>query len=338
MRRVLSAALIWWALQAGPELDWSEGRREQALAAWSEQLAQRPQDAELRVRLARAHMAVHRNAAALAVLAALGAEVDPLRGIALFRLGRFEEALGKLARDGGEPLLMRIDAFEALARFAEADAEIARLAQVLGDDDPRVTTARGRALVRGGDLSGAIEQFRLSLARDACDVEALFGLGSALVRTGSRDEGARVLAEHRRITPLIDQLDFAERSVDLAPAHAPNHAAVGDAERALGRIDRADRAYARAAELARDEDVVAIALRRARLFAEDRRDLERALAVLDEAAVRRPDARLFVRSGDLLAAAKRSSEARARYESARKLRPDDPEIARRIAALGETQR
>jgi tetratricopeptide (TPR) repeat protein len=340
MRRVLAAVVIWCALQgAGAASDaaalWNQGKREDAVAAWAAELVRRPSDVELRWTLVRAELALHRNAAAFEHLAPLGAEADAVRGTALFRMARYEEALHKLRADDVEQLVMRIDALEALARFDEAEAAVGALATLAGDGDPRVTTARGRGLARKRKFDEAAAQFRRSLERDPCDAAALFGLGQALVRAGKREEGLRVLEEHRRVTPLLDQLDFAKRSVDLAPLHAPNHAAVGDAERALGRLELAEKAYARASELARGDEVVPVALRRARLFAEDRRDVARAVELLDEAAARAPDARLFVRAGDLLASDRRVDEALQRYESARKLRPSDAEIERRIAQVRE---
>ena len=154
----------------------------------------------------------------------------------------------------------------------------------------------------------------------------------ALISAGERDEGLAVLERHRTLVPLFDQLDFAERSVDLAPLHAPNHAAVGDAQRALGRLDEAQAAYARAIELARGEELVPIALRQARLLAEDRSNVDGAVSALESAAVRFPDARLFVRSGDLLMTAGRPIDAVQRYLKARELRPQDAQIAQRIEA------
>jgi tetratricopeptide (TPR) repeat protein len=332
---MLMAVALWFALQGDAEALWNQGKREEAVGVLVAQLERAPGDATLRVKVARAELALHRNVAALEHLAPLGKEVDGLRGTALFRLGEFEKALAVPATDDAAQVLMRIDALESLDRLPESDAELARLAKLVGDEDPRVTTQRGRSLARAGKLAEAAAQFRRTLTHDPCDAAALFGLGTALVKLGSRDEGLSVLAEHRRITPLLDQLDFAERSVDLAPEHASNHAAVGDAERALGRLDRAEASYAQAEKLATVDELAPIALRHARLLSEDRHNVAAAVKLLDSAAVRALDVRLFVRAGDLLAAAQRFDEALKRFESAAKVRPDDAEIERRIASARE---
>jgi tetratricopeptide (TPR) repeat protein len=325
------AIVMLLAQQVDAQALWDSGRREEAVAVLAQQVERAPADAKSRMQLARAELAIHRNAAALEHLAPLGVEADPVRGTALFRLGKFEQALACLARDDADQVLMRIDALESLGRTSESDELIPQLAKLLGESDPRVTTQRGRSLSRAGKYEEAAAQFRLSLARDACDAAAMFGLGTALVRSGKRDEGLAVLAEHRRITPLLDQLDFAQRSVDLAPAHAGNHASVGDAQRALGRIELAETEYRMAEKLASAADLAPIALRHARLVAEDRKDPGSAVKLLDETAARAPDARLFVRAGDLLSAAGDFDGALTRYESAARLRPDDAEIQRRVA-------
>jgi Flp pilus assembly protein TadD len=328
---MLATVVLWFALQGDAEALWNQGKREDAVAVLAAQLERAPGDAALRVKLARAELALHRNVAALEHLKPLGKEVGGLRGTALFRLGEFEQALAVLATDDAAQVLMRIDALESLDRLPESDAELARLAKLAGDDDPRVTTQRGRSLARAGKYAEATAQFRRTLVHDPCDPAALFGLGTALVKLGQRDEGLAVLAEHRRITPLLDQLDFAERAVDLAPEHAANYAAVGDAERALGRLDRAEARYVQAEALATNDELAPIVLRHARLLGEYRRDVAGAVKLLDQTAARVPDARLFVRAGDLLASAQRFEEALQRFESAAKLRPDDAEIQSRIA-------
>jgi tetratricopeptide (TPR) repeat protein len=190
----------------------------------------------------------------------------------------------------------------------------------------------GRSAARNGDFAAAARAFRAALAADPFDGEALFGLGRALVQAGQREEGLRVLERHRRLVPLLDAVDYARRGVDLAPAHAPNWTALGDAERALARSDRAESAYRRAAELARDGELAANALRWARLLAEDRGDAQAAVDLLVRTARRTPDARLYVRAGDILLGARRASEAIGFFEEARALRPQDAEIAKRLEA------
>ena len=125
------------------------------------------------------------------------------------------------------------------------------------------------------------------------------------------------------------------RGLDLAPKHAPGHAQVGDVERKLGRFDRARAAYRVALGLAKDEELVPIALRAARARVEDQGALDEALAILRGASERRPDARLHVRCGDLLTAAGRHDEAVTDYLAAAELRPHDAAIAKRLERARE---
>jgi tetratricopeptide (TPR) repeat protein len=260
------------------------------------------------------------------------AETDAMRGRALSALGRFEQALEHLPRTDFASMCQRIDALEALGRIDEADGEIDQALALAAPNDARADELIGRRAARRGRFDEAVAAFRNALAKEPLDRAALFGLGQALVKSGKRDEGTRVLAEHRRLLPLLDQLDFAEQSLDLDPRNGPNYAALGDAERALGRIERAEAAYVRAEELAEPDQLVPIVLRHARLLAEDRRDIDGAVRVLEAAAQRTPDPRLLVRAGDLLAEAGRAREAVERLERALALRPQDAQIQRRLEA------
>lgn len=311
---------------------WDAGRRAEAIDAWQAALSAAPTDSELRLRLTEAQLAVHRYAAALETAAPLGAEADRQCGLAYYRLGRWEEALAHLQRDPPLQLLMRIEAFEALGRAEEADLEIERAAESLGAEDVRVLGHRARSLARRGDDAGALEFFRRAHALDPYDPGALFGLGRALVAVGQREEGLARLEEHRALTPKLDALDFALRGVDLAPLHAANHAALGDAERELGRFEAARSAYGRGLDLAAPTEATPIALRCARLLAEDMDQLDAAVALLEQTGTKSGDVRNWVRAGDLLQGANRPLEAVQRYLKARELRPDDAAIEARIEA------
>jgi tetratricopeptide (TPR) repeat protein len=254
------------------------------------------------------------------------------RRAALCAQGEYERALPYLERAGPALALLRAQAFEALGRLEECATALDALLAASAAPSIDLLVLQGRRLARGGDPAGAAAAFRSALALDELDREALFGLGQALIAAGQRDEGLKVLAEHRRITPLCDQLDFALRAVDLAPNHGPNHAAVGDAERALGRFERAAAAYRAAEALASADELAPIALRHARLLAEDQHDVAAAVALLDGAFATARDARLAVRAGDLLLAQARPAEARARFEAALALRPGDAQIEQRVAA------
>ena len=333
MLRIVLALLLCQTAAPRTSADlWQAGLRDEAIERASADLARTPGDAALRRRLAEWEVAVHRYQAAIERLGPPTATPDPLRGLALYRAGELAAALAHLDAREPDQALMRIDALEALGRFAESDAELAG-ARARLKNDARLAACEGRRLARERRFADAAAAFRAALARDPFDGEALFGLGRALVQGGEREEGLQALARHRELVPLLDAVDFARRGVDLAPAHAPNWSALGDAERALGRLDRAEEAYRRAAELAREpEHVVANALRHARLLDEDQKDLEGALRVLDDAAKRADDVRLHVRAGDLLWASG-DRRALAAFERALALRPDDVGLWKRIEAV-----
>ena len=328
---VFPLALQPFHLQQGdPHALWAAGRRVEAIEALCQRLSSHPREEGLRRTLAERQLEVHWYAAALQTLELLGPEADDLRAIALYRLARWEEALARLSPDDPAHALMRLEALEALGR--ETDAELARARSLLGAAEPRLLGFEGRARARKADHAGAVVAFRLALQADPLDGAALYGLGRSLIALGEREEGLQTLERHRALTPLLDQLDFARRSVDLAPMHAPNLAALGDAERALGRVDQAKALYERALALAAGAESVPIALRHARLLDEDRHDLDGAVRALENAAARFPDARLYVRAGDLLMQADRPIEAVQRFLKAGELRPSDPAIAARIEA------
>lgn len=320
-------------VQGGAEL-WRAGLRAEAIETWWRELEGRPGDRAALLRVVEAELEVHRYAAVIEHAAGLGAEGARARGTALYRLGRFEEALAELGRERADEVAMRVDALEALQRFGAADLEVAELERLAGGRSASAEAMAARSAVRRGDVEGAERRFRRALELDPVEPGALYGLGMLLRSGARRDEGVALLKRHREVTPLLDQLDFARRGVDLAPTHAANHAAVGDAERALGRVDAALAAYQRASNLAQGEALVPVALRHARLWSEDRKDLAQALKVLDEAFARCGSPKLLVRSAEWLAGAGRTDEARAKLQRALELRPQDAELRARLEALG----
>lgn len=331
-----AAAMPTSAIQAptpAPAALWSRGLRVEAIAAARAELGE-SRDPEALSRLVAWQMAIHRYQPALADAERCGSPCARQRAEALYHMGEYALAVELL--DERDPLcvLWKVDALEALSRFEESDAVLARVltASRIAADDPRILGAQGRSAARRGDFTAAAAAFRAALAADPYDGEALFGLGRALVQAGDREAGLSALERHRRLVPLLDAVDFAQRGIDLAPAHAPNWTALGDAERAITRLDRADAAYRRAAELAEDDELVPNALRWARLLAEDRGDTQAAVDLLVRTALRAPDARLHVRAGDMLLAARRANDALAQFEAALALRPSDRKIAERIAA------
>ncbi|MFM7299034.1 MAG: hypothetical protein ACKO4Q_17655 [Planctomycetota bacterium] len=331
---LVAAVLAWGGQGATPEELWRAGRREEALEAWWREQERAQGDRARLLRIVEAELAVHRYAAALEHARGLGAEGAAARGTALYRLGRPTEALGELGRGSAAELAMRVDALEMLQRFEEADRDLAELARRTEGKSASVEAMLGRSAVRRGDREAGERHFRRALELDPVEPGALHGLG-LLLRSGERKaEGMAFLQRHREVTPLLDQLEFAQRGVDLGPTHAANHAAVGDAQRVLGRIDAALEAYRTADRLASGDALVPVALRHARLLAEDRKDVASAVRVLESGFERCGNAKLLVRAGDLLADAGERAGARERWTRALALRPQDAEIQARLEGAG----
>lgn len=311
------------------ELDWQVGRREAAVDALQARVSGGTEHATLTLLLAERQFVIHRYAAALSSASTLGAKGSSIRARAHYLLGHYDLALELL--DPADPVeaLMLIDSHEVLGHGAQTIAALAAARTVIGDDDPVFAAAEGRAAARSGDHAAAVLAFRRALATDAYEHTALFGLGRSLLQLGEREEAALVLARHHELVPLMDQREHANRAIDLAPMHAPNHAQLGDVERAIGRLELAEQSYLRAAGLAKAAERTPVALRHARLLAEDRADLAAAVALLDRVAADVPDARLPVRAGDLLLAAGQARAALVRYDAAVQLRPDDAVIRQR---------
>lgn len=334
MERMLAGLLLTVLLAQDASRLWGEGRREEALSLRAEELAAQPERAALRLELARWQLDVHRAQAALATLEPLDRRADALRGEAHYKLAQYEAAVPLLDSSSPEGLLQKLDALEALMRFEECDALLKSASQSLWNSDARLWSTEGRRRARLQDPAGAVQAFERALALDPVDGEALFGLGRAQLAAGMREAGLATLARHRALLPKLDRWDFARRAVDLAPRHAANLAALAEAESELERYGRAEALYQTALECARSaEERVPILLRLARHWNESRGQPERGHALLIEALARTPDARLWVRAGDLALVGARTDEALRCFREAEKLRPEDAAIRSRIQRL-----
>lgn len=326
----------WVQQQALPawEADWQAGRREVSVDGLQQQLRQQGGDSSLVLLLAQRQLQIHRFAAALATAGELGPEGRSIRARAHYLLGHLEPALAALDPEDSAEVLMLVDIHEMLGHGPETEAALVQARAVLGANHPDLASAEGRAAARAGDHEAALAAFRRALAVDPDAHSAWFGLGRSLLQLGRRDEATAALARHHQLVPLMDQRDHALRAIDLAPLHSANHAQLGDVERSIGRLDRAEAAYRRAAELAVPAELTPVLLRHARLLSEDRGETAAAVALLDDAARITADVRLLVRAGDLLLADGQAGEALARYDAALQLRPGDSRIlARRREAL-----
>ena len=321
---------------------WAAGDRAAAVEQRRLELREHPRPEEA-LELARWLVTLHRLEAALELLgpAAPGTSEDPLqreqarelRAHALFRLGRYEAALEHLDAGVGLEGLLIVRALLRLGRLEEADRALARAGAGPAEQQPEWLVLEGRRLAREGRHAHAAERFGSALAQDPLDAEALFGRGRALVASGEREAGLQLLRRHRELVPLLDELDFALRAIDLAPRHGAGHAQLADVERRLGRLDRAAASYETAFLLAQEEELVPVALRWARLAEEDLGDSELACQILTRARRASDDPRLGVRLGDTLQRAGQLDAALVAYEQVQLARPADQALARRIAEL-----
>lgn len=309
---------------------WDSGQRLRAIATLQETLSENPQERGLARRLAEWQLAVHQYEAALTTAATLGDEGRSVKAHAFYALARYEESLAFFNLQDPLQILMRLDACEVLGKEELVLDSLQRAISVLGKDHPRVLIAEGSQKAREGLHDEAASLYEQVLLNDPYNLQALYGFGTALVRSGSREEGLALLSDHRRMLPLVDQLDHAYRSLDIAPHHAPNHALVGDALVKLGRFNEAHTAFSRAIDLATDESLVPITLRAARLASDQRDDVASALGLLGATWEQTSSTRIAVRAGDLLVGENRFREAVDWYQKADLSKPNDPQINDRL--------
>ncbi len=315
---------------------WASGEREESIAHLTKALAETPEDTALREQLARQQLAIHRYAAALETAQAASQALQHIAAEALFYLDRFEEALPLLDPRDPTQALARVTALEVLGHSDEAIAALDKMADLAGADPQGMSLARGRLHAAAGRHEDAAIAFQSALEKEPNSPGALFGLGQAWVRTGRREQGLELLKQHRELSPLLDQLDFALRALDMAPTHAPHHALVGDAQRAMGQLTSARESYQAAMGMATPEQLPMIALRLARMLEEDLNRWDEALATLQQASQRldrdSPDIRLQVRAGDILVRANLPARAVEHYRQALKQRPEDAAVQQRLEA------
>jgi tetratricopeptide (TPR) repeat protein len=311
---------------------WTQGERARAVEAQRAALI-KEEDPIARRQLVEWSLAIHQYRSALKDSEGLGEDGRVLRGSAHYFLGEYEEALELLDERDTAACLMRVEALRALGRDWEGALE--SVALLLGKEDARVITLVGALALERGEHASAIQSFERAMKLAPLDAEALFGLGRALIESGERERGLALLQRHRELTPLLDALDFARRGLDLAPVHAPNQAALGDAWRSLVPADpsayeHSDRAYLTALRLMAASEKVPVHLRRARLIHEYGAGVLAAAKILSVALEEFEDARLFVRAADYYMEAGVSAEAVSLLERALKLRPRDSAILSRL--------
>lgn len=119
---------------------------------------------------------------------------------------------------------------------------------------PKISVDEALALDRAGRTEEAIAAYRALLRHDPKQLDAAMNLGTALARTGHRQEAERALS----------------RAVALYPEMAELHADAGLAYESLGLYDAAHRAFRQAVERDAEHRVALCGLARLTLHAGDR--------------------------------------------------------------------
>lgn len=326
--------------ESAGQIRWDRGERRAAVAELEDWLQQHPDAHSDWLRLAGWRSSIRRHAGALDALERLPAdlaeasEARRLRGEALFALDRLDEALAFLDPERRDHARYRIESLESLGRLEALERELSAAEKRYGPEQADFLVARGQLALRAGDPAKARGAFERALALDDLELRALFGLGTALVRTGKRERGLELLQKHRALLPLLDRVHFARESLALAPNHAPNHAALAEAWRDLGRLDAAEASFRDALAWVTPKEAVPVGLRWARFLEEQRESPRAAVSHLDMLFKNVPnDPRLPVRAGDILARLGDHPEAAKRFRAALELRPGDAQIEARLAKV-----
>lgn len=229
------------------------GRRAEAVRHYEQVLRVNPADASALVGLANLRLKeANGNPLELllrAVKAAPGAhEPRVLLGMAYNRLGRFDDAiraLGEAVALGGEGSaevhyhLAR--AYGGAGRGEERRRELARFAELTGEARASAEARRqaqrcseeAAALVKAGDLAGAVVKMEEARQLQPGDAGVLFRLGGLQLDLGRLEEAS----------------SYAQEAVSLAPTAWEHHYLLGLAGQRLGRLAEAEAAFAVAVSL-----------------------------------------------------------------------------------------
>ncbi len=146
---------------------------------------------------------------ALAILTGSVVDADGVKeqqtaaGLAALRLAVLPQDAQRLLPPGREVVLEQVGELEIGTARTDVGNAKQRWASVVkaNDDLPGVHAAFGKYLLTSGDASSAIPEFRTELERSKTDVNALLGLGFALMQTGDLDSANAVCAQALQLDP-----------------------------------------------------------------------------------------------------------------------------------------
>lgn len=209
-----------------------------AIALYEQLLQKIGKSAVLWAQLGMAQLMLERNAEATASFEK-ATELSPGVGEYLGRLGdlyrdagRIDDAVAKYQRilevtpPGPGQVFADLRLAEARLDQSQLDAAKAHAdaAMALAPENPDVLLVSARVREKLGDVPLAKEQYRKALAKDPLLFDAIYRLALLLARSTDaveQEEGKRLLARHKKVEPLLQDLNRAKRELDMAPRSAP---------------------------------------------------------------------------------------------------------------------
>lgn len=168
------------------------------------------------------------------------------RAIALYRLGRTDEALvpldSLLAEAPGNPFLHELKG-QVLFEGGRAQASLGpyREAARLAPDQPQIRAALARAMIETGDtamLQPAVQNLQSALARERDDPSAWRSLGVAWGRLGNMGEADLALAEEAMLMNDIARARMLARRAEKQLPRGPSRQRAADVANAVRKENR----------------------------------------------------------------------------------------------------
>jgi len=207
------------------------------------------------------------------------------QGSLLMSQERWKEATGPLKRalrlteDQGDKSLqatLHRQLGRAWKELSQYDTALMHLQRVvaLGGEDAETYYLLGSLLAEQGELAAAMGALKQAVDLNPAFAQAHFALGQLYERRGSESDSARALASYRRAARYASQeprylrewarmlcqqgqeeeaVPILRRVLEMAPEDVEAYRYLGKAEEALGRLEKARRAYEAAVALAPED-------------------------------------------------------------------------------------